>query len=179
MGSLALEAWSEADWQGLSDVAAVLREAGGRPRRREMLELLARSAEGRDLGPLLGALARRVEELAREGAEYDEVACRVLDAVPPVEERILEAYASDPARLSRALDALARLRMDVLVVLGRVYARLREEAIQARHLEAIRELSTPVIPIWEQVLVLPVIGVVDAARARQLMERLLEQIVVH
>ena len=41
----------------------------------------------------------------------------------------------------------------------------------------IRELSTPVLQIWEGVLVLPVIGVVDSQRAADIMERLLTEIV--
>jgi len=41
----------------------------------------------------------------------------------------------------------------------------------------IRELSTPVIQVWEGVLMLPLIGVVDSSRARQIMETLLTSIV--
>ena len=39
------------------------------------------------------------------------------------------------------------------------------------------ELSTPVIQIWEEILVSPLIGTIDSARARQIMESLLEMIV--
>lgn len=42
---------------------------------------------------------------------------------------------------------------------------------------AIQELSTPILQLWEGVLVLPVIGFVDSARSQQMMERLLEEIV--
>lgn len=42
---------------------------------------------------------------------------------------------------------------------------------------AIHELSTPILQLWEGVLVLPVIGFVDSARSQQMMERLLEEIV--
>ena len=42
---------------------------------------------------------------------------------------------------------------------------------------AIHELSTPVIQVWEGVLMLPLIGVVDSSRARQIMETLLTRIV--
>jgi rsbT co-antagonist protein RsbR len=39
--------------------------------------------------------------------------------------------------------------------------------------EAIRELSTPVLPVRERLLILPIIGVIDPQRARQLTEQLL------
>jgi anti-anti-sigma factor len=42
---------------------------------------------------------------------------------------------------------------------------------------AIQELSTPILQLWEGILVLPVIGFVDSVRSQQMMERLLESIV--
>jgi rsbT co-antagonist protein RsbR len=42
---------------------------------------------------------------------------------------------------------------------------------------AVDELSTPILEVWEDVLALPVIGLVDSRRAAQIMERLLDEIV--
>jgi rsbT co-antagonist protein RsbR len=42
--------------------------------------------------------------------------------------------------------------------------------------EAIRELSTPVLQIRERLLLLPIIGVIDPLRARQLTEQILRPI---
>jgi anti-anti-sigma regulatory factor len=42
---------------------------------------------------------------------------------------------------------------------------------------AIQELSTPILQLWEGILVLPVIGFVDSVRSQQMMGRLLEEIV--
>jgi rsbT co-antagonist protein RsbR len=41
-------------------------------------------------------------------------------------------------------------------------------------IETIHELSTPVIPVYDGVLVLPLVGSVDSARSQQIMEALLE-----
>jgi len=46
-----------------------------------------------------------------------------------------------------------------------------------RQAAAIRELSTPVMEIWDDVLVLPVVGVVDTKRSMDIMNSLLERIV--
>lgn len=46
----------------------------------------------------------------------------------------------------------------------------------ARHQAAIRELSTPVIRMHHQVLLLPIIGTVDSHRAQQIMETLLARV---
>lgn len=46
-----------------------------------------------------------------------------------------------------------------------------------RQAAAIRELSTPVMEIWDDVLVLPIVGVVDTKRSMEIMNNLLERIV--
>lgn len=47
----------------------------------------------------------------------------------------------------------------------------------ARHQAAVRELSTPVIRVYERVLLLPIIGTIDSHRAQQIMETLLLRVV--
>lgn len=46
-----------------------------------------------------------------------------------------------------------------------------------RQQDAINELSTPVIKVWEGLLVLPIIGTLDSQRTQRMMESLLQQIV--
>ncbi len=46
-----------------------------------------------------------------------------------------------------------------------------------RHQAAIRELSTPVIRVYDQVLLLPLVGAIDSMRAQQIMESVLVRIV--
>jgi anti-anti-sigma factor len=59
-------------------------------------------------------------------------------------------------------------------------AHLREVvAQQQRLLETVRELSTPVMPIHDHILVLPLIGNIDSARSMQIMEALLSSVQEH
>jgi rsbT co-antagonist protein RsbR len=58
------------------------------------------------------------------------------------------------------------------------FARQREEVIAAQA-EQLSELSTPLLPIHDKVLVMPLIGRMDEARGRAVMERLLEGVVRH
>lgn len=53
--------------------------------------------------------------------------------------------------------------------------REQEQTMQHQR-DAILELSTPVIKIWDKILVLPIIGVLDSLRASKLTENLLERI---
>jgi len=55
---------------------------------------------------------------------------------------------------------------------------LQQEVIEAQQL-ALRELSTPLMPIAEGVVVMPIIGTIDSRRAQQIMETLLEGIATH
>ncbi len=57
-------------------------------------------------------------------------------------------------------------------------ARLKDELIRAQA-AALEQLSTPLIPITEDVVVMPLIGTVDSRRAQQVMEGLLHGVVNH
>ncbi|MEM4222232.1 MAG: STAS domain-containing protein [archaeon] len=76
----------------------------------------------------------------------------------------------------------------VTSALNITFATLREKAKEEekkRELErlamqqekVIQELSTPIIKVWDSVLVLPVIGIVDSKRAEEMMEKLLFRVV--
>ncbi|EYF06100.1 PAS domain-containing protein [Chondromyces apiculatus] len=52
---------------------------------------------------------------------------------------------------------------------------LREQVLAA-HQRVIRELSTPLIPLAEGLVVMPLLGTIDSSRAKQIMETLLEGI---
>lgn len=69
---------------------------------------------------------------------------------------------------------LERQRADM----ERAYTRtVVEQQEQQEHLlNTIRELSTPIIPVYEGILVLPLVGSLDSRRATQVTERMLEAI---
>jgi rsbT co-antagonist protein RsbR len=62
---------------------------------------------------------------------------------------------------------------------GAQYRRELEEKLATIEIQraAIRELSTPIIEIWEGVLCLPVVGVLDSVRSAEMTEALLQAIV--
>jgi anti-anti-sigma factor len=57
-------------------------------------------------------------------------------------------------------------------------AALHQQVIDAQR-DALRELSTPLIPISDEVVILPLIGTIDSQRAQQMMEALLEGVARH
>ncbi|MFO0572778.1 MAG: STAS domain-containing protein [Polyangia bacterium] len=46
----------------------------------------------------------------------------------------------------------------------------------ARQQLAIHELSTPIVEVWEDILLLPIIGTMDAQRAQEMTEKLLDRV---
>ena len=82
---------------------------------------------------------------------------------------------ADFRKLNRILDSYepAANRIANTVVVG--FVQERERVIRQQQ-EAIRELSTPVLQVRERLLILPIIGVIDPQRARQLTEQLLHGI---
>jgi rsbT co-antagonist protein RsbR len=57
-------------------------------------------------------------------------------------------------------------------------AMLHEQIIDAQQ-AALRELSTPLIPVSDKVVIMPLIGTIDTGRAQQVMETLLEGVAHH
>ncbi|AUX26471.1 anti-anti-sigma factor [Sorangium cellulosum] len=71
----------------------------------------------------------------------------------------------------------------VSVVLDATEAKVREDELRSRielierQQEVIRSLSAPIIEVWDGVLTLPMVGVVDSQRAAEVMDSLLAAIV--
>jgi rsbT co-antagonist protein RsbR len=115
------------------------------------------------------------ERIIPRGVETDEVVGIVLLLRDVLARSLFEKYLTDFDLLNRVLDAYepAANRIANTVAVGFVQER---ERIIRQQQEAIRELSTPVLQVREQLLILPIIGVLDSQRARQVTEQLLRAI---
>lgn len=88
---------------------------------------------------------------------------------------LFERYQQDLERLSAALDIYEPVANKILSIVSLSFVEEREKIVRKQQ-EAIRELSTPVLQVRDQLLILPIIGVIDTYRARQLTEQLLHAI---
>src|SRR5437899_2648125 len=124
----------------------------------------------------LQAYARNLSErIIPRGVQTDEVIGIVLLLRDVLARSLFAKYQSDFALLNRILDAYepAANRIANTVAVG--FVQERERVIRDQQ-EAIRVLSTPVLQVRERLLILPIIGVIDPQRARQLTEQLLQGI---
>ena len=118
------------------------------------------------------------ERIIPRGVETHEVVGIVLLLRDVLARSLFEKYQRDFNMLNRVLDAYEPAANRIANTVAVSFVDERERVIRKQQ-DAIRELSTPVLPVRERLLVLPIIGVLDAERARQLTEQLLTGIRTH
>jgi rsbT co-antagonist protein RsbR len=115
------------------------------------------------------------ERIIPRGVETDEVLGIVLLLRDVLARSLFEKYQDDFNLLNRVLDAYEPAANRIANTVAINFVQERERVIRQQQ-EAIRELSTPVLQVRERLLILPIIGVLDSQRARQLTEQLLRGI---
>jgi len=124
----------------------------------------------------LQAYARDLSErIIPRGVETNEVVGIVLLLRDVLARSLFKKYQSDFGLLNRVLDAYEPAANRIANTVAVSFVQERERIIRQQQ-EAIRELSTPVLQVRERLLILPIIGVIDPQRARQVTEQLLRGI---
>ena len=124
----------------------------------------------------LQAYARNLSErIIPRGVETEEVIGIVLLLRDVLARSLFAKYQTDFALLFRILDAYEPAANRIANTVAAGFVQERERVIREQQ-EAIRVLSTPVLQVRERLLILPIIGVIDPQRARQLTEQLLQGI---
>ncbi len=124
----------------------------------------------------LQAYARNLSErIIPRGVETHEVLGIVLLLRDVLARSLFKKYQADFDLLNRVLDSYEPAANRIANTVGVSFVQERERIIRQQQ-EAIRELSTPVLQVRERLLILPIIGVIDSQRARQLTEQLLRGI---
>jgi rsbT co-antagonist protein RsbR len=118
------------------------------------------------------------ERIIPRGVDTDEVLGIVLLLRDVLARSLFVRYQHDRGLLDRVLDAYEPAANRIAVTVGVSFVDERERVIREQQ-AAIQELSTPVLQVRERLLILPIIGVLDSPRARQLTEQLLGAIQSH
>lgn len=130
-----------------------------------------------------GNWAPYLEDLRVQGVTYAKMGVSFIawyDVIAIYRELIRRRLLStmrdaDVAKVTRISDGLNRVVDVAMAHLGEAYLSAKEQIITAQQ-EAIRELSMPVLQVSSDLLVIPIVGLLDTARARQLIEGLLQGI---
>jgi ABC-type sugar transport system substrate-binding protein/anti-anti-sigma regulatory factor len=129
-------------------------------------------------GQMHATVSRSIENLAREAMEVTLQLLRQKE-VPPLIQTDVELVTTD--NLLQPVVGVLGLMPAVLYDLTASHEAqrsLQQEVIEAQQ-RAIQELSTPVIPLIERIIVMPLIGTIDTLRAGDIMHVLLQGIREH
>ena len=82
---------------------------------------------------------------------------------------------AQPGEFHEIEEAVTKLiLLDTYLVLDEI-AQIKNEKINV-HSQSLQELSTPVTPIWEGILLLPLLGIMDSSRTQDIMQKTLAKI---
>lgn len=165
------------------DYLARLEEAATLFRNRELLEE-AKQLKRQHLGALVqGDYGKHyVEQRIKLGALYSrgQVDSRVFlgafhHLISSIGNKITERFKTNSKAAFAHLTSISKVAFFDLGIIVDIMVANRERTIELQQ-EAIRELSTPTLQIRDRLLILPIIGLIDSHRARQLTDGLLHAI---
>lgn len=125
--------------------------------------------------PYLTDLRVQGERYAKMGVSYGAWLELIRLYAEMMPAHLAAAYGSDQDRLLGAISAMHEMLYFAVEGIGQAYLDAKEGVIRNQE-EAIRELSTPVLQVRERLLIVPVIGLLDTQRARQVTESMLQAI---
>jgi rsbT co-antagonist protein RsbR len=163
--------WSElvvAELRGRTSLDEVRRELG------DLYSLIVRVLSGADdhaAGELRASLDELSRGRARDGFTPSETALGVFSLKEAVYELVGGSSELVPEFLafSRTIDDLGLRTFES-------YSAAREQII-ADQVTTMMELSTPVVRLWEGIIAVPLVGMLDSARTQLVMEKLLDTLV--
>ncbi len=165
------------------DHLARVDEGGDLFRRPELLDEARRLKEEHMVSLVSGDYGRAyIEQRARLGALFGRARIDMrgfLSAfqmlIGSIVRRVAELHPTDTvAAMDRVVSIRKLLFLDISIIQDVMIAE-REQMILNQQ-EAIRELSTPTLQLRDRLLILPIIGLLDSFRAKQLTENLLRSI---
>ncbi len=116
------------------------------------------------------------EQAVLAGMTSEQIVMGMLTLRDVYARAIFESYGKDPEKWAKVLDIYEPVANTILGIVSEAFVKERERIIKQQQ-KALLELSTPVVRVWDKVLSVPLIGVLDSARTQLVMETLLQKIV--
>jgi len=132
--------------------------------------------EGQGWAGLRQTLEALSRSRAAKGEKAGDTSVFILALKKPMFTALQKRFAADSVALAAAMWSVTSLIDSVAQHTVTTFQLTREDIIR-RQQEELLELSTPVVKLWEGVLAVPMIGVLDSSRTQLVMESLLQSIV--
>lgn len=89
---------------------------------------------------------------------------------------LLKKKQKTPEEMLEILQGIREIKQRIYFSVVKQYEDNYESTIKIQK-EALQELSTPVMPVFERVIVVPIVGTLDAERSKQMLENVLNAVV--
>jgi len=125
--------------------------------------------------PLLEMLGDISRSRAAQGYTPSETATYVFSLKNSILEFLQADLAEQPEVLNREMIVISRLLDRLGLYTFETYAASREEMIRQQS-AAIEELLSPALRVWEGIVLLPMVGIIDTLRAQDMLDSLLNAV---
>jgi rsbT co-antagonist protein RsbR len=112
---------------------------------------------------------------AVQGFSPSETATYIFSLQDAILQYMQTEYADQPEVINREVVIISKLIVKLGLVTFETYAKAREELISGQA-EIMREMSIPVMSLWKNILMVPIVGTIDSKRAQLMMELVLKRI---
>ncbi|MBC8875183.1 MAG: STAS domain-containing protein [Planctomycetes bacterium] len=113
---------------------------------------------------------------ATQGFTPSETAAYIFSLKDSILELLQAEFGGVPDRLNTEVIRISKLLDKLGLITFEEYTRGREETVKEQQ-KSILEMSSPIVTLWEKILAVPIIGLLDSRRTQQIMEELLQTIV--
>lgn len=150
----------------------------------QLLEELARAARTERIEDLTAPESAGVREQlqvistahAHEGIPPSHTALYIFALKDALFILLQDELKQEPALLGESIINAGRMIDKLGLLYFETFLATREKVIEEQS-RSLLELSTPVIKLWDEILLLPLVGVIDTSRAMHIIESLLQEIV--
>ncbi len=130
----------------------------------------------KEFAPVIALLHEMSEAYARYGFSATEIARHISALRDVVLKHLQKEYGEVPDAFGTQLIQMNKLVDQFSAVVFESFLEKQERTI-AEQRRTLLSLSTPVIRLWDEIVLLPLVGVIDSERAQQIIEKLLDAIV--
>lgn len=128
------------------------------------------------------AAQKYARDMAQKGVlqamNVDQIIGGMLKLRDVYERFLFSKFREDEEKLYKLLEAYEPIANEIISIVTLAFVEERERVIREQQ-KAMMALATPVLQIRDEILVLPLIGAIDSARAQQIVEELLNKITEH
>jgi len=124
-------------------------------------------------------IVEMLEDISRtrtaQGFTSSEIVTFLISLQDAIFQYLQAEYVEQPEVINREMVLVSKLLVKLVLVVVEAFAKTREELI-TKHQESILKMSTPMMILWKDILLLPLVGTLDSRRAQLVMEMGLKKI---